>query len=415
MFALLKDKNFRLLWLGQLCSQFGDRLAQLVLVGVVATRSSGSPLNLAKVLVMTSLPALLVHPFAGAYVDRWNRKRTMIACDLIRAGVMVSLPWLVMSPSPLPLYLGVFLLFAVGSFFIPARLAMIPDLVASDQLAQANALFTTSGMVGSTLIVLVGALLVEWTGVSKSAFVNAAGYLASAAFILPIRGKEKRSPKLQESAGMILHEITEGIRELWKNHATRRVIGLLALLMGGAGTSVVAGTVLIQQGLGSVTKDLGILSLWMGVGILMGSLAYGRWGAPMPRRRILGISFLGCAAGLWAFVEAVMGLKSGVYASGATAFLGFWIAPVGIVANTLVHEEHSERLHGRIFSSQGVVVNLSLILSMLAAGCLGERVGRGVLLMAVGGVFALSGVFLLCYTKVAVNPTRFMDQKRRCV
>ena len=395
MATLLRSGNFRFLWLGQLCSQFGDRLTQLVLVALVATHSSGSTLSLAKVLVVTSLPALLVNPFAGAYVDRWDRKRTMMVCDFIRAVVIASLPWVAMAQSHLPLYAAVFTLFAVAAFFVPARLAMIPDLVPPEQLSKANALFTSSGMIGATVIVLVGALMVEWIGAYRSCWVNAASYLASAAFIAPILLKKKTVSAYGESAGRILHEIAEGIQALWKNKRTRRVAGFLALLMAGAGASVVVATVMVQKALGTVTKDLGFLSLWIGVGMLVGTLGYGRWGTHWSRRRVLGLAFLGCGFSLWAFIGAIVGLKSGAAASATTALLGISLAPVGIITNTLVHEGHPERLHGRIFSSLGVVINLALIISMLAAGWLVERGGRGLLLAAVGGFFALGGIGIL--------------------
>jgi len=395
-----------LLWLGQFCSQSGDRLTQLVLVALVAARASGSTLSLAKVLVITSLPALLLNPFAGAYVDRWDRKSTMIICDLLRAGVILLLPWLAGMPVILPFYIGVFLLFAVGSFFVPARLAIIPDLVPSDQLAKANALFTTSGMVGSTAILIVGALLVEWVGAARSCWVNGTSYLASALFIAPILRRQKPPPDCSESPQRILQDIREGILELWRHRETRRVSGLMGFLMAGSGASIVVATVLVQQSLGSVTKDLGFLSLWMGVGMLAGSAAHTRWGVKMPKRSALGLAFLGCGLALWFFVAAVMGLRSIAAASFSAAFLGFWFSPVGIIVNTLVHEAHPERLHGRIFSSLGIVINLSWIGSMLAAGWLVERGGRGLFLGAIGASFILSAVVLFlarpsspCYTR----------------
>ncbi len=405
MFRLLKEKNFRLLWLGQLCSPFGDRLIQMILVALVATRSAGSTLSLAKVMAITSLPALLLNPFAGVYVDRWDRKNTMIACDLIRAMGIVLFPWLILSHGGVPLYLGVFVVFAVATFFIPARLAMIPDLVASKDLARANALFTSSGMAGSAVILLAGALLVEWVGVAKSCWVNAASYVASALFILPVVPNRRHRKKAAHSVGLILREIVEGIEELWRRPTTRRAAGLVGLLTIGAGASFVAGTVLVQRVLGTVTKDLGFLSLWSGVGMLFGALAYGRWGTHRPRSFVLGLSFLGCGVSVWLFLWSVLGFKSGVAASAAAGLLGFWIGPVGIVANVLVHEGHPERLHGRIFSSMGVVVNLSLIVSMLAGGWLADRWGCASLLLAVGGVFASSGFLLLCYTKRRFTPS----------
>ena len=396
MLDLLRGKNFRLLWLGQLCSQFGDRLTQLILVGLAAARASGSTLTLAKVMVMTSLPALLVGPFAGAYVDRWDRKRTMIACDLIRVAGMGFLPWLSSAPGHLPLYLDIFLIFAVASFFVPARLAIIPDLVSSEQLGRANTLFTTSGMIGSAFILLVGALLIEWAGVFRSCWVDAAAYAASAALIAPIRRSAQKAPASSSSAsaGRILSEIWEGIRELWVHQDTRRVVALLGLLVGGAGASMVVGTVLVQSMLGSVTRDLGFLSLWFGVGLFLGTVSHGRWGTHRPKRQALGQAFLGCALSVWIFLAAVLALRSGVAASFATALLGFFVAPVGIIVNTLVHEAHPERLHGRIFSSLGIAFNLALILSMLSAGWLVERGGRSLLLCGVGVLFAAGGAWL---------------------
>lgn len=400
MIELLRERNFRLLWLGQMASQCGDRLIQLILVGLVATVEPGSSLVLAKVMTFTSLPALLVSPLAGAYVDRWDRRRTMITCDWIRVAGVLLLPWLAADGRRGLLYLDIFLLFTVASFFVPARLAIIPDLVAPSQLARANAAFTTSGMVGSAGILLLGALLVEWVGTTRACGVNAAAYAASAAFILPLRGKAGRRPLSNiEPPGRILAEVWEGLRELWIHRTTRRLVVLVGLLMAGAGASLVVGTVLVQKSLGSVTKDLGFLSLWLGVGMLLGTLAYGRWGTRQRRRVTLGLSFLGAGLAMGGFLAAITWLHSGVVASAAAAALGFFVAPAGIVVNTLVHEAHPERLHGRIFGSLSVVINVGFIGSMLAAGWLGERIGQERMLAVVILVFALSGAALLYYRR----------------
>ncbi|MBI3322472.1 MAG: MFS transporter [Candidatus Omnitrophica bacterium] len=400
MFALLRDKNFRLLWFGQFCSQAGDRLTQLVLVALVAQRSAGSALSMAGVMAATSVPALLVNPFAGAFVDRWDRRRTMMICDFIRAAAVLALPGLALVPSPQPLYAGIFVVFAVAGFFVPARLAIIPDLVASESLARANTLFVTSGMIGSTVILLAGALLVEWVGAARAAFVVAGTYLASALFILPLGKRGEYQPaEAGQSASRILTEVAEGFREMWHNRATRRVMGILAALMGGAGATMVVGAVLVQKSLHTVTKDLGFLSLWMGIGMLAGTLVHGRWGTSVSKRAVMGVCFIGCGLGLAGFTAGVSALGSAVAASFAAAWMGVCVAPVGIVTNTLVHEAHPERLHGRIFSSLGVAINLSLIGSMLAAGWLAEKWGEEPFLGAVAACFATVGTALLYYGK----------------
>ena len=170
---------------------------------------------------------------------------------------------------------------------------------------------------------------------------------------------------------------------------------------------MVAGTVMVQSALRSVTKDVGFLSLWFGIGLFLGTVAHGRYGTGRPKRWVLGMAFMGCGLSVGLFLAAVLMLKSGVAASFAGGMLGFFVAPVGIVANTLVHEAHPERLQGRIFSSLGVVVNLALIWALLAAGWLTDRGGRGLLLGAIGAGFAAAGIALLanrrpsCYTEPA--------------
>ena len=75
---ILKDRNFFLLWLGQIISQFGDRLNQMALVGFIHSRSPGSTVELAKLLSFTILPVFLIGPVAGVYVDRLDRRKLMI-------------------------------------------------------------------------------------------------------------------------------------------------------------------------------------------------------------------------------------------------------------------------------------------------------------------------------------------------
>ncbi len=397
MFELFKKKNFTLLWWGQLCSQFGDRLIQMILVGLVAAHASGSSLTLAKVLAFTSLPALIVSPIAGAYVDRWNRKRTMIICDLIRSGLILLLPFLAAWPNHLFLYMNVFGLFAVASFFVPARLAIIPDLVEQSQLATANAVFTTSGMVGGALTLLIGALLVEWFGTAKSCWVNSAAYTASALLILPIRSSSGFLVPAAEAPLKIMEEVWEGVNQLWRHDNTRRVVGLLAILTAGGGSAMVVGTILVQRCLGTITKDLGFLSLWLGIGMFLGTVIYGRWGARHTRRVVLGFSFVGAGLSLAAFMGAIALLRSGAAASVAALGMGICVGPAGVLANTLVHEAHPERMHGRIFSSLGIVVNISFISSMLSAGWIAERFGDLWMLSGVAAVFAFCGLALIYY------------------
>ena len=91
---ILKNRNFFFLWSGQIISQFGERLSQMALIGLVYVQAPGSTLQLAKILSFTILPVFLIGPEAGVYVDRWNRRQTMFICDFLRASLVLLIPLL---------------------------------------------------------------------------------------------------------------------------------------------------------------------------------------------------------------------------------------------------------------------------------------------------------------------------------
>lgn len=133
---LLREKNFFLLWSGQIISQFGDRLNQIALIALVFDKSPGSAMQLAKVLFFTVVPVFIVGPIAGVYVDRWNRKTTMIWADVIRGILVFFLPVCLkhFANTFLPVYVIIFLVYSVTRFFLPSRLAIMPDLVKGEKL-----------------------------------------------------------------------------------------------------------------------------------------------------------------------------------------------------------------------------------------------------------------------------------------
>src|SRR4030042_786140 len=90
--TLLKNRNFVLYSIGQAFSQFGDRLVQIVLIGFIYKRWPGSTFQLAKLFFFTVIPAFLISPVAGVYIDRWNKRYVMIASDIFRAAAILLIP-----------------------------------------------------------------------------------------------------------------------------------------------------------------------------------------------------------------------------------------------------------------------------------------------------------------------------------
>ena len=96
---IVKNRNFSLLWVGQTISQFGDRLNQMALIALVYRYAPGSSMQMAKIMAFTIIPVFLIGPIAGVYVDRWDRRRTMVVCDILRGLLVLLIPvWLMRLP-----------------------------------------------------------------------------------------------------------------------------------------------------------------------------------------------------------------------------------------------------------------------------------------------------------------------------
>lgn len=387
--ALLAQREFRYLWMGQVWSQLGDRLTQLIVIALVGLREPGSAKALAAMLAFTVLPAFLVSPVAGAYVDRWDRRRTMLVCDVARAIGVAALAAAAGRASLVPASGLVFLLFAIACFFLPARLALVPSLVAPEALVAANSLLTTTGMIAAAASLVVGGFLVEQVGVAASCLVAAACYLASAGCVLQIH---HQPPRTTVSGRRLLVEILEGLRYAVSQRHAQFVLGALVLVMTAGGLVFVIGTILVQQAMGTVTRDLGIFSVAVSLGLFLGTVAYGRWGQRWAKPPLI-LTCLGAAGLCLAGFAWGLGVAQSWAAGWLTMLgLGAVAAPVGIAVNAMIHELVEHRLQGRIFSAMGIVINAGLLFGLGVAGATAERLTpAGALLMVAAGLLVISG------------------------
>ena len=180
---LALDSSFSALWTGQLISLLGDRVHQVALAFLIL-RATNSPIAVGGVFLVATLPNLLFGPIAGTLVDRWDHREVMIVSDLLRAGVVLLIPiaavvnlWLV--------YPLVFLVTTISIFFRPAKGAILPRLVASDDLVAANSALwvgeTFADIGGYVLAGLFVALL--GTQLPLAFWVDSVTYIGSAILI----------------------------------------------------------------------------------------------------------------------------------------------------------------------------------------------------------------------------------------
>ncbi|MCX5712992.1 MAG: MFS transporter, partial [Candidatus Omnitrophica bacterium] len=266
---VLKSRNFFFLWLGQIISQIGDRLDQMALIAFVYSRSPGSAYEIAKILSFTIIPVFLIGPIAGAYVDRWDRRKTLFVCDFLRAALVLAIPaFLFYSKNLTWIYLIIFVVFSIGMFFVPAKLSIVPELVENKDLLIANTLVNTTGMIAAVLGFGVSGVIVEWLGARSGFYLDSLSFLISGTLIFLIAKKysaHRSSVKIDGRQIVdtirksIFVEVKDGIVYFIKNKEIRFTAWLIFALWAALGSAYVVIIVFVQKALHSATKDLGLL------------------------------------------------------------------------------------------------------------------------------------------------------------
>jgi len=382
-FAVFKRRDFTLMWLGQLVDTIGSSLTMLA-ASILIYSKTGSAASVGLMLVATAAPSLFVGLFAGVIVDRYDRKRIMIASNLIRAVLVFLIPFLV----PLNtawLYILVALTSTVGQFFDPAHESVLPDVAPDEELAAANSLMAISSF-GSTAIGFAAAGLLASLGDLKWAFyIDAITFILSAVFIALIDIK----PMIVEtktSVGVIVGNLRSGLFYLFDKPILRSMflvampvaiaVGLVNSILLPFSTEALGMSEFqfgIQEGVTSIGFVIGSLAL----AVVAGRLYEGQW----LTIGLIGLGILGIAYSLSTVIPIAITILF---------FFGMMNAPYAI-AKRLVIQRHSPReMRGRIFSAFIVSRGVFLLIGMGAA-VLGDIVDIRILFLLGSIIILLSG------------------------
>lgn len=399
----IKNQHFMRLWWAQLISQFGDRLNQMALIGLIAEREPGSAYSLAKLFAFTIIPVFIIGPIAGVYVDRWDKRQTLFVCDILRGLLVLTIPFLFMNKeSMIPIYIIVFLVFCFSRFYVPAKMSIVPELVPSENILMANSLLTTTGMLAFVIGCALGGLLVDHLGARGGLIGDAITFFVSALLIMSMRTDFKirlsKSKILSKGKEIIqieksfITEIKEGFKYLTTHKEIQFVINMFFILLSAAGAIYVVIIVFIQESFGSVTKDLGILAVFLGLGLLLGALIYGKWGQRIAWYKTVFLSLLAGGIMITLFALSVQRYPNLIFSSGLAMILGIVVGPIFIASNTIVHLTSDENMRGKVFSALEVVIHFAFLVSMLISSRLAEFVPRLYILVTVGVFFMLVGL-----------------------
>lgn len=401
---VLKNRNFLFLWIGQIISNFGDWLNNMALVALVYKRSPGSTVELAKLLFFVVIPVFIIGPIAGVYVDRWDRKRVMVVSDILRGLLVLLIPFFIRYFNNfIPIYLLVFLIFSITRFFLPSKMAIIPEVVPRDMLLMANTLSDTTRMITAFIALGIAGIIVDKIGAINSLYINALSYFVSALLISNmvvksiiigfkddiIKAGEALRHAIRKS---VWSEIKEGIRFISEHKDMRFVVRTFFLLMAGLGAVSCVIIVFIQKAFGSVTRDLSFFTMLLGLGCFMGAVIYGRFGQHVRKNSmiLLSVVLTGVLVILFALVTR---FTPHFWISGAVMlFIGLAVGPVIVSLNTIAHESIPQETRGRTFSSLEAVIHLAFLISMFLAAFIAEQIGGIWILVLCGAFFALWGI-----------------------
>ena len=271
----LRNRDFRLLWMGQLLSSLGSWLL-LVAIPYQVFELTGSPAATGFAFAAGSVPAFVIGPAVGVAVDRWDRRRTMLAVSLGQAGCVLPLALVHRSGQIGIVYLALMAESALGQFYGPAERALIPGLVGrADELTSANALTAASAAVTRLAGASLGGVVFAALGLPALVAIDAATYVAVAACLALLRWRAPMPPAASgrdsRVARAIVAEFGAGFRHLGACRPLRGLVIASAVFLTGNGAFTALLVPYIRLRLHGGPGDVGFLIAATGAGYLAGA------------------------------------------------------------------------------------------------------------------------------------------------
>ena len=391
-----ENRNYRLLWLGQIVSQLGDWFNS-VAVYALLLELTGNATSVALMIIVQFLPMAVIGPVAGVVVDRVNRRRLMIATDVLR-GLAVLVLLTVRRPDQVWLvYVVMGTVVSMTAFFEPARTAVIPNVTTRSQLLTANALSSATWSAMLAIGAGVGGIVTALFGRNAAFTVNAVSFLASAV-IIARTSFDANPPKVKRPAGWAsvtgFGDLVEGIRYV---KSDRHVA---ALMLVKAGWGVAGGVLLIMTVLGervfpvggSAAAGIGVLYAARGVGAGIGPILARAWLGQQPdemRRAIAPSYFLVSVFYLLLSWSPTILLASAAVIGAHAAGSVLWV-----FSTVLLQMSVPDRFRGRVFSAELALLMIISAASSYVCGYALDNWGASPFLLTrvLGVVFVLPAV-----------------------
>jgi len=382
---ILDNKNFGLLWFGQLVSQLGDKIFSLAMMWYVLKLTDSSS-YVSLVMVFTILPVILFGTISGVIVDRISKKWIIVLSDLLRGLLVLGTAYLVyIDKMPLwGIYMIVFLLGIFTAIFNPAIGASVPLIVREDRLEKAlayqSSLRDLSGIFGSA----VGGWLIGFFGVVWSFVVNGFSYIISSILELPIKIPYER----HDGRSRFIDDLKEGFRFVKRNRTILHML-MLFMILNFFGPPIMIIIPIMVKRLSLDVVFLGYFEMSVAVGSVVGALLVAS--ITPKNKKVLFMTFLFVCTGI--LLGLIGFFKTSIYLIIIMILLGLLLAIVNINLMVIFQKNTPTEVKGRFFSILETGSSLIVPLGFLVAGRTVDLFGYSKNLYVMGTMIVLASLY----------------------
>ncbi|WP_188397692.1 MFS transporter [Sporomusa sp. GT1] len=380
---------FRRLWLSQCISSIGDWFNHVAMINMVL-QLTGTGLSVAFIIACRTIPLLLAGPWLSAWIDRLDKKRIMVAADVLRALFVLGYLF-IREPDDLWIAYSLSGCLALGTvLFDAARLAYMPQIVAAEKLVTVNSIYSFTFGVTIAFGALAGGWIVSLLGNNSAFIVNAATFIVSGLLISGITGKSV--PNKRQAGKWVGTELAATWRWLRGNPAVLLLLATDASLAISSGIMNVLLGIFALQVFSAGSLGLGVFYLALGLGFIGGSLAImvvkARYKSVKASWTIMSWALMGIGAALAGFSQSF----SLFAAAGILVVTYIFQGIFGVLYNTLLMLFVPADIRGKVFALDKIKLAVIMSLSALGAGYMLEVISPRVLAAASGCFIILCGL-----------------------
>lgn len=394
--SLFKNKNFVLLWLSQLLSQFSVNLLNFVIITSLY-KSTGSAIAVSLVWISYAIPIVVLGPIASAGVDILDKKRILIITNLLQASTIFLYAY-AFGVSVFLLY-GLVLLYSVfNQFYVPAELASVPFLVKKKNLAQANSMFFITQQSAVIFGFGIASILLSFMGFRDTLFVSSAMLFLAFVSVSLIKGVRLNSKKhdIEKSFSTFFKHILEGYRYIKRDKNVLAPLGLIVGLQIALAISFTNLPLLAEEFLNTPIEYAGLLVVMPG-GVGAAIAAYL---VPKLLKRYRKLHVIKHSLQLMVLALLILNFAGEpliIFSYLSVIALGFSFVGVYIPSQTFLQEHTPDKLRGRVFGNLWLLTTLFTIVPLIISASFVEIFGVRILIFFIGAAVLSVYIFLHRY------------------